>query len=58
MTVSEQEKPELERHETSGIETYQRKINLWLKVVYVLVAVWAVWYLIANWGGLGPGLAQ
>lgn len=55
MTVSDEE-PEIERDETSGIEVYQRKTNLWLKVVYVLVAIWAVWYLIANWGGLGPGL--
>ena len=28
-----------------------------IRVVYAVLAVWAVAYLILYWGGLGPGLA-
>jgi hypothetical protein len=38
------------------VQTYAGRVNRWLLVVYVLLALWAVYYLIVYWGGLGPGL--
>ena len=45
-------------HEFAGgeIESYTGRVNLWLIVVYVLLVLWAVYYLFMYWGGLGPGL--
>ena len=47
-------------HEYAGgeIRTYRGIVNRWLLVVYALLAVWGVYYLVAYWGGLGPGLAR
>lgn len=46
-------------HEYAGgeIRTYRGKVNAWLLVVYAVLAIWAVYYLVRYWGGLGPGLA-
>jgi hypothetical protein len=33
-------------------------VNRWLVAVYVTLTVWAIYYLVAFWGGLGPGLAR
>jgi hypothetical protein len=38
------------------IQTYTGRVNRWLVVVYVILALWAVYYLVVYWGGLGPGL--
>jgi len=38
------------------IASYTGRVNLWLIVVYVLLALWAAYYLFVYWGGLGPGL--
>jgi hypothetical protein len=45
-------------HEYAGgeIKTYAGRVNRWLIVVYVILATWAAYYLVAHWGGLGPGL--
>jgi hypothetical protein len=45
-------------HEFAGgeIESYTGRVNLWLVVLYVLLALWAIYYLVVYWGGLGPGL--
>ena len=32
------------------------KVNLWLAVVYLVMFVWAIYYGVVYWGGLGPGL--
>jgi hypothetical protein len=32
------------------------KVNLWLVIVYFSLFLWAIYYLFAYWGGLGPGL--
>ena len=32
-------------------------VNRWLLVVYLILFVWGIYYLFADWGGLGPGLA-
>lgn len=31
-------------------------VNRWLLVVYLILFVWGIYYLFADWGGLGPGL--
>jgi hypothetical protein len=38
------------------IQTYAGRVNRWLIVLYVLLTLWAVYYLVVYWGGLGPGL--
>ncbi len=38
------------------IRSYTGRINRWLLVVYAILALWAIYYLIVHWGGLGPGL--
>jgi hypothetical protein len=40
------------------ISTYRGRVNRWLVVVYVVLAAWAVYYLVRYWGGLGPGLGR
>lgn len=40
------------------IHVHEGRVNRWLLVVYVVLGVWAVYYLITQWGGLGPGLAR
>lgn len=32
------------------------RINGWLLVLYAILFVWAIYYGITYWGGLGPGL--
>lgn len=46
--------------EYAGGEITSRRgiINRWLLVVYVILGLWAVYYLVAYFGGLGPGLAR
>lgn len=38
------------------VGTYTGRVNRWLILVYVILALWAVYYLVVYWGGLGPGL--
>jgi len=38
------------------VSSYAGRIDRWLIVVYVVLALWAVYYLVVHWGGLGPGL--
>jgi hypothetical protein len=47
-------------HDYAGGEIRSRRgiVNAWLIVVYVALGIWAVYYLIRYWGGLGPGLGQ
>jgi hypothetical protein len=40
------------------IQEYEGRVNRWLLVVYAVLGTWAVYYLVAHWGGLGPGLAR
>ena len=39
------------------IRSYHGIVNTWLLVVYAALAIWAIYYLVTYWGGLGPGLA-
>ncbi len=46
----------VEEYAGGEVGTRRGIVNRWLLVVYALLAVWAVWYLVRYWGGLGPGL--
>lgn len=46
-------------HDYAGGEVSTRAgVNRWLLVVYAILAVWGAYYLVAYWGGLGPGLGD
>lgn len=47
-------------HEYAGgeIRAYEGRVNYWLLAVYLVLTVWAVYYLLRYWGGLGPGLGR
>jgi hypothetical protein len=47
-------------HEYAQGEIRSRRgiVNRWLLVVYAALTIWAIYYLVRYWGGLGPGLAQ
>jgi hypothetical protein len=47
---------EMEEYGGGAIKSRHGWINLWLLVVYVILFVWAVYYAVEYWGGLGPGL--
>jgi len=47
---------ETEHYAQGEIRMYRGIVNRWLLVVYAILAVWAVYYLVKFWGGLGPGL--
>ena len=49
-----------EVHDYAGgeVSTRRGRINRWLLVVYLVLFVWGVYYLVAYWGGLGPGLGN
>ena len=47
-----------EIHDYAGgeVSTRRGRVNRWLLVVYLVLVVWAIYYLVTSWGGLGPGL--
>jgi hypothetical protein len=38
------------------IQARHGRVDGWLLVVYAIMCVWALYYGIKYWGGLGPGL--
>ena len=48
----------LEDYAGGELQVRRGHVNGWLLVVYLILAVWGIYYLIADWGGLGPGLAR
>jgi hypothetical protein len=40
------------------IRAYEGRVDYWLLAVYLVLTVWAVYYLVRFWGGLGPGLGR
>lgn len=48
----------VEEYAGSEIGAYRGIVNRWLVAVYVALTVWAIYYLVAFWGGLGPGLSR
>ena len=57
MTMSNEREPV---HEYAQGEIRARRgiVNRWLVAVYAGLTIWAIYYLIRYWGGLGPGLAR
>jgi hypothetical protein len=49
---------EVEEYAQGEVASRRGRVNAWLIVVYVVLAVWAVAYLVLYWGGLGPGLGE
>ncbi|HTO13191.1 MAG TPA: hypothetical protein VMQ51_16560 [Candidatus Binatia bacterium] len=58
MTTPDDERERGPVHEFADgeIRSYAGRVNRWLLVLYVILALWAVYYLVVYWGGLGPGL--
>ena len=54
----ERTRESLEDYAGGEIQVRRGIVNRWLLVVYLVLAVWGIYYLIADWGGLGPGLAR
>jgi hypothetical protein len=46
---------EWEEYAGGYIKAHVGRIPLWLLVVYALLFIWALYYLVNYWGGLGPG---
>jgi len=55
--MSESEPDTVHAYAGGEITSHRGIINLWLAVVYVSLTLWAIYYLVRYWGGLGPGLA-
>jgi hypothetical protein len=47
---------ELEEYAGGYIQAHHGTIAPWLLVVYAVLFVWALYYMVFYWGGLGPGL--
>lgn len=47
---------EIEDYGGGFIKARRGWINIWLLIVYAILLVWAIYYGINYWGGLGPGL--
>jgi hypothetical protein len=49
---------EMEEYAGGYIKARHGYIPAWLLAVYAVLFVWALYYLVIYWGGLGPGLAN
>jgi len=47
---------ELEEYAGGYIQAHHGTIAPWLLVVYAVLFIWALYYMVYYWGGLGPGL--
>lgn len=59
MKEPDNKEPHERRTENYGADPLQARhgrINKWLLVVYLILFVWALYYGVTYWGGLGPGL--
>jgi hypothetical protein len=50
--------PAVEEFADGELRSYRGGVDRWLLVVYAVLALWGVYYLVAFWGGLGPGQAR
>jgi|SoiMethySBSTD1v2_1073268.scaffolds.fasta_scaffold92933_3 hypothetical protein len=48
--------PEIEDYAGGYIQAYHGTIPVWLLLVYLVLFVFAMFYMVVYWGGLGPGL--
>jgi hypothetical protein len=49
------EMEEMEEYAGGTIQSRHGYIPVWLLVVYAVLFIWALYYLVVYWGGLGPG---
>ena len=49
------ETEEMEEYAGGTIQAIHGYIPVWLLVVYIVLFIWALYYLVVYWGGLGPG---
>jgi hypothetical protein len=47
--------PVLEEYAGGSIQARVGYIPLWLLVTYAVLFVWALYYMVVFWGGVGPG---
>jgi hypothetical protein len=47
---------EMEDYAGGYIQAHHGTIAPWLLVVYLVLFLWALYYMVFYWGGLGPGL--
>jgi hypothetical protein len=52
---SPSDREEMEEYAGGTIQSRHGYIPVWLLVVYVVLFIWALYYLVVYWGGLGPG---
>jgi hypothetical protein len=52
------ERDRTEDYAGGEVSSRRGKVTRWLLVVYAALALWAGYYLISYWGGLGPGLTR
>jgi len=45
----------MEEYAGGTIQSRHGYIPVWLLAVYVVLFLWALYYLVVYWGGLGPG---
>ena len=48
----------IEEYAQGEIKSYRGIVNRWLIALYVALFLWAIYYLFAYWGCLGPGLGR
>ncbi len=53
--VRESSHSELEEYAGGLIQARVVYIPIWLLVVYAVLFIWALYYMVVYWGGLGPG---
>ena len=58
MNRPDPDRERLEEYAGGEIQVRPGIVNRWLLVVYLLLFAWGIYYLFADWGGLGPGLAR
>jgi len=47
--------PVLEEYAGGSIQAHHGYIPVWLLVTYAVLFIWALYYMVVFWGGLGPG---
>jgi len=55
---SEADDHEMEEYAGGYIKARHGYIPIWLLVVYAVLFIWALYYLVEYWGGLGPGRVE
>ncbi len=55
LDVRESSHPEMEDYAGGYIQARVGYIPLWLLAVYAVLFVWAMYYMVLYWGGVGPG---